>query len=220
MVKLRQRRLFHTLRMWGAAIIASVGSPFAMAPRRGWQASRACGAYGYATASAQGEQYVSWASNPIEPFQGAAALIYGAAHGIGRAVAREFARRGDARVAIADIDRAGAEAVAAEIIEAGGRAVGLLCDVTSDESVRSAALEAERALGEIDIVTPCSLHHGHGLARGWRIGRSNAVSRALIVRPHARMGALGSRRGSGSLKEEPGHGSFMPRLPMLGLYKL
>ena len=84
------------------------------------------------------------------PFEKKRALIYGAAHGIGRAVALEFARRG-AHVAIADIDAAGAESVAGEIAAAGGRATGLACDVARDESVREAAAEAERRIGEIDI---------------------------------------------------------------------
>jgi len=85
------------------------------------------------------------------PFDGRTALIYGAAKGIGRAVALEFACRG-AQVAIADIDRTGADETAAAIIASGGKAVGLRCDVTSDLSVREAAVAAEIALGEIDIV--------------------------------------------------------------------
>jgi len=85
------------------------------------------------------------------PFAGKRALIYGAAKGIGRAVALEFARRG-ATVAIADIDRAGAEETAARINAAGSQAVGLRCDVLSDLSVREAAVAAEIALGTIDIV--------------------------------------------------------------------
>jgi NAD(P)-dependent dehydrogenase (short-subunit alcohol dehydrogenase family) len=84
-------------------------------------------------------------------FTNANALIYGAAKGIGRAVAQEFARRG-ARVAIADIDLAGAQETAASIIAAGGYAVALRCDVTSDTSVREAAVGAEIALGDIAIV--------------------------------------------------------------------
>jgi len=79
------------------------------------------------------------------------ALIYGAANGIGRAVALEFARRG-ARVAIADIDLAGAEQTAGLITQAGGAAAALRCDVTSDASVREAAVSAEAALGEVEIV--------------------------------------------------------------------
>ncbi|HEX7852213.1 MAG TPA: SDR family oxidoreductase [Sphingobium sp.] len=85
------------------------------------------------------------------PFEGNAALIYGAAKGIGRAVALEFARRG-ARIAIADIDLDGAQETAALIVAAGGQAMATRCDVMSDLSVREAAVAAEIALGEIDIL--------------------------------------------------------------------
>jgi NAD(P)-dependent dehydrogenase (short-subunit alcohol dehydrogenase family) len=85
------------------------------------------------------------------PFSGKAALIYGAAKGIGRAVALEFARRG-ARVAIGDIDVAGAADTAAAIEAAGGKAVALRCDVNSELSVRETAVAAEMALDEVDIV--------------------------------------------------------------------
>jgi NAD(P)-dependent dehydrogenase (short-subunit alcohol dehydrogenase family) len=84
-------------------------------------------------------------------FADKSALIYGAAKGIGRAVALEFARRG-ARVAIADIDKTLADEAAAGIVAQGGRAVALRCDVTSDLSVREAAITAEILLGAIDIV--------------------------------------------------------------------
>jgi NAD(P)-dependent dehydrogenase (short-subunit alcohol dehydrogenase family) len=84
-------------------------------------------------------------------FQGKAALIYGAAKGIGRAVALEFARRG-ARVAVADIDAAGASETAAAIAATGRQSLALRCDVTSDLSVREAAVGAELVLGDVDIV--------------------------------------------------------------------
>lgn len=87
----------------------------------------------------------------MPPFANKYALIYGAARGIGQAVALEFARRG-AQVAIADIDLAGAEETAAEIVKLGGNAIGLACDVTNEESVRAVATAAEQRLGAIDIV--------------------------------------------------------------------
>ena len=89
--------------------------------------------------------------DPQPPFEGQRALIYGAARGIGRAVALEFARRG-AAVAVADIDRAGAEETAQAIAAAGGEAIGIECDVRHDDSVRAAADAAERRFAEIDLV--------------------------------------------------------------------
>ena len=88
---------------------------------------------------------------PMPPFQNKTALLFGAAQGIGRAVALEFARRG-ARVAIADINVAGAEETAAAVSAAGGKAISLTCDVTREESVRDAAQQAESLLGPLDIV--------------------------------------------------------------------
>jgi NAD(P)-dependent dehydrogenase (short-subunit alcohol dehydrogenase family) len=84
-------------------------------------------------------------------FENKIALIFGAARGIGRAVALEFARRG-ARIAIADINVPGAEETAASIAAAGGEATALACDVTSEQSVRDAARQAEDRLGPIDIL--------------------------------------------------------------------
>ena len=85
------------------------------------------------------------------PFAGSAALIFGGARGIGRCVALEWARRG-ARLAIADIDEAAAHAVAAEIREAGGEALGMAANVLSDDSVAATVAAAETALGGIDIL--------------------------------------------------------------------
>jgi len=77
-------------------------------------------------------------------------LIVGAGQNIGREIALEFARRGT-RVAVADINQSGAEETAALITDAGGRAIGLACDVGSEESVAGAVADAERFLGAIDV---------------------------------------------------------------------
>ena len=84
-------------------------------------------------------------------FAGQRALIYGAAKGIGQAVALEFARRG-ANVAVADIDIEAAEATAAQIRAVGREAVAVRCDVTDDADVARGGAAAEAALGEADIV--------------------------------------------------------------------
>ena len=83
-------------------------------------------------------------------FENKNAFIIGAGRNIGRVIALEFARRG-AKVAVADINRAGAEETAQFIVAAGGTATGIGCDVTSEGSVRDAVSEAERFLGVIDV---------------------------------------------------------------------
>ena len=74
---------------------------------------------------------------------GQAALVTGGASGLGAQTARDLARRG-AKVAVLDRNGAGAQAVAAEIVAAGGTAIGLACDITATDSVL-AALDAARA---------------------------------------------------------------------------
>jgi NAD(P)-dependent dehydrogenase (short-subunit alcohol dehydrogenase family) len=81
---------------------------------------------------------------------GKTAVISGAAsrRGIGRATARLFARHG-ARVAILDLDAAGAEAAAAEL---GTGHVGVACDVTDAAACTRAAAAVIGAFGAVDIL--------------------------------------------------------------------
>jgi NAD(P)-dependent dehydrogenase (short-subunit alcohol dehydrogenase family) len=78
-----------------------------------------------------------------------AALVTGAASGIGRATARALAREG-AAVMIADLQADAGEAVAAEIRAAGGRAAAVAGDVRRDAQPMVDATIA--AFGQIDIL--------------------------------------------------------------------
>lgn len=83
-------------------------------------------------------------------FEDTTAVVVGAAGGIGRALALEFARRG-ARVVAADIDYAGADITVSQINDAGGRALALGCDVTDGVSLAAAVTAAEDFGGPIDV---------------------------------------------------------------------
>ena len=75
---------------------------------------------------------------------GKVAIVTGSASGIGRATAERLAGEG-ARVVVADVNRAGAEEVAAGIREGGGSAVGIGVDVSDERQVHAmvdAALDA------------------------------------------------------------------------------
>ncbi|MHA7876478.1 L-iditol 2-dehydrogenase [Roseivivax sp.] len=79
---------------------------------------------------------------------GKTALITGAARGIGRAFAEAYLREG-ARVVIADIDMARAEACARELGEA---AFAVEMDVTRQESIEAGVARSAEVLGGIDIL--------------------------------------------------------------------
>jgi NAD(P)-dependent dehydrogenase (short-subunit alcohol dehydrogenase family) len=87
----------------------------------------------------------------VKRFDRRTALITGGAHGIGRACARRLASEG-AAVVVADIDVEAANAVSAELTEAGARTVAVACDVTDVGSVGAAFEVAAEHLGGIDVL--------------------------------------------------------------------
>ena len=82
---------------------------------------------------------------------GKTAIVTGAAGGIGRHIALTFAREG-ARVAIADIDPAAADATGAEIRAAGGQALSVAMDVTAEQAVNDGVEAVVAAFGGVDIL--------------------------------------------------------------------
>ena len=82
---------------------------------------------------------------------GKVALVTGAASGIGEACARALASAG-AAVVIADMNMAGATRVADAIVGAGGKALALCMDVTSEAQVNAGIDEMVRHFGQIDLL--------------------------------------------------------------------
>src|SRR5262245_30985190 len=81
-------------------------------------------------------------------FDGRAVIVTGGALGIGQGIVRAFAREG-ASVAIADLDRAAAERLAAEL---GATAIATIGDVASPEDAQRMVAETVGAFGRLDVL--------------------------------------------------------------------
>jgi NAD(P)-dependent dehydrogenase (short-subunit alcohol dehydrogenase family) len=131
--------------------------------------------------------------------EGQVVVVTGGANGIGKALCEAFHRAGAAKVVVADLDLAGAEAVAASI---GGAA--FKCDVAREADIRHLIEETERQFGAIALFCsnagigggfdPSSQNAGGSsdepFARSWAIHVMAHVyaARHLIPRMKARGG--------------------------------
>jgi NAD(P)-dependent dehydrogenase (short-subunit alcohol dehydrogenase family) len=84
----------------------------------------------------------------MNDLQGRRAIVSGAARGIGLAIARRLVE-GGARVAVADIDAAGADEAAAAL---GNGSIGVKCDVRSMADVNAAVATTVDAFGGLDLL--------------------------------------------------------------------
>ena len=82
---------------------------------------------------------------------GKTAVITGAGSGIGEAIARTFAKQG-AHVEILDVDEAGAARVTQGILDAGGSASWMTCDVSDVASATAAIEQVWQKRQKLDIL--------------------------------------------------------------------
>ena len=140
---------------------------------------------------------------------GKVVVVTGGASGIGRALALRFAEEGAAAVVVADLDAAGAEAVAGAI---GSRAAGLCCDVADEAQVAALVDHAERAFGPVDVF--CA---NAGVAVGTDAASPDAewdLASAVNVRSHV----LAARRLLPGWLER-GSGHFLSTASAAGLLR-
>ncbi|USK31896.1 3-hydroxybutyrate dehydrogenase [Bacillus sp. F19] len=88
-----------------------------------------------------------------------AALVTGAASGIGFEVAKEFAKEG-AAVVISDVNLEAAEAAAEKLKEEGFESIAAACDVTKEDQIIQTIETVQKLYGRLDIlVNNAGLQH-------------------------------------------------------------
>src|ERR1700722_8245092 len=90
-------------------------------------------------------------TNGVPRFGGQVALVVGAAHGIGKAIAVRLGREG-ADVVIADVDAEAMETTVQEMRSEGSQCKGVTCDVREEAQVEAAVKQALDWHGRIDIL--------------------------------------------------------------------
>ena len=96
---------------------------------------------------------------PAFKLDGKAAIVTGAASGIGRAIAATLGAAG-AAICVGDLDEEGSRRVAAEIERSGGRAIAVRTDVSRADQVEALVRATAEAFGRMDIlVNNAGLQH-------------------------------------------------------------
>ncbi|MGA4552094.1 glucose 1-dehydrogenase [Methylorubrum aminovorans] len=88
----------------------------------------------------------------MSKLEGKVAVVTGASKGIGAAIAKALAKDGAAVVVNYASSKAGADAVVAAIIEAGGRAVAVQADVSKAEQAQGLIDAAAQQFGRLDVL--------------------------------------------------------------------
>jgi NAD(P)-dependent dehydrogenase (short-subunit alcohol dehydrogenase family) len=132
---------------------------------------------------------------------GKAAIVTGAASGMGRATARYFAAAG-AAVVVADWNEPGAEMVAAELRNSSARAIAVKVDISDEPSVIALMDRVVREFGGIDILVNNAAIQDRAkledttLAFWERVQAINLRGPFLCLREAARVMKAGGRGGA------------------------
>jgi NAD(P)-dependent dehydrogenase (short-subunit alcohol dehydrogenase family) len=115
------------------------------------------------------------------------AVVTGAAHGLGRAIAERLASEG-AHVTLGDVDGGALERAVAEITRAGGRAAAVVGDVTEEEPAARLIEAAASRGGRLDILV-----NNVGGSRTARIWEMAAADWDFVLRLNLRSTFLCTR---------------------------
>jgi NAD(P)-dependent dehydrogenase (short-subunit alcohol dehydrogenase family) len=146
------------------------------------------------------------------------AVVVGGGSGIGRAIAKAFARQG-ANIVVADFDAPRMDRTVEEVLRLGTSeaAIALSTDVRSDASVRSLARDAVRTMGRVDVVVNAAgvllqgkLDKISGDDWTWMLETNlvGAVRTSMAFVPHM------TARGSGHIVNVVSYGGLLQSDPM------
>jgi L-fucose dehydrogenase len=141
-------------------------------------------------------------------------IVTGGAKGIGEGISRVLAAEG-ATVAIVGRNEADNQNVVDSIVQAGGKAVGIVAELTQPEACQSAVEQVMAQFGRIDgLVNNAGVNDGVGLERGNYEDFMASLHRNLVhyyLMAHHALPALKASKGSivniGSKVAETGQGN-------------
>ncbi|RST29525.1 SDR family NAD(P)-dependent oxidoreductase [Sphingomonas ginkgonis] len=142
---------------------------------------------------------------------GRTAIVTGAGAGLGRAHALLLAEAG-AAVLVNDMNGEAAEAVAAEIVAAGGKALAHACSVTDYPAVQAMVARAEAELGPVDILVANA-----GILRDKSFAKMELDDFRLVVEVHL-MGSVHCAKAVWDGMRERGFGRIVFTTSSSGLY--
>ena len=143
--------------------------------------------------------------------EGRVAIVTGAGGGLGRQHALYLARKG-AKVVVNDLGQATADAVAAEIVAAGGQAIGVGASVTDEAAVKAMVDRTLSEWGRVDI-----LINNAGILRDKSFAKMNMADFRLIVDVHL-MGAAICSKAVWEVMREQKYGRIVMTTSSSGLY--
>jgi NAD(P)-dependent dehydrogenase (short-subunit alcohol dehydrogenase family) len=139
------------------------------------------------------------------------AIVTGAGRGLGRAHAHALAARG-ARVVVNDLAEADAQSVAREIVEAGGIATGVACNVANNEHVEEMVKRTMADWGRIDILV-----NNAGILRDKTFHKMSLDEFRLVIDVHL-MGSVHCTKAVWGIMREQAYGRIVFTSSSTGLY--